>query len=44
MIDIKEYMSILIYGFNGNVIGDDIGKIGGFIGVNVLIGYIFKYV
>lgn len=31
-------MSTLTYGFNGNVTGDDTGKIGGLIGANVSIG------
>ncbi|MGT0244249.1 hypothetical protein ACVNP1_12335 [Staphylococcus aureus] len=28
-MDTKEYMSTLTYGLNGNVTGDDTGKIGG---------------
>ncbi|MGZ0075600.1 beta-channel forming cytolysin [Staphylococcus aureus] len=43
-IDTKEYMSTLTYGFNGNVTGDDTGKIGGLIGANVSIGHTLKYV
>ena len=37
-------MSTLTYGFNGNVTGDDSGKIGGLIGANVSSGHTLKYV
>ena len=37
-------MSTLTYGFNGNVTGDDTGKIGALLVTNVSIGHTLKYV